>query len=73
MSNETFQGKLFKLKSEFSVFFDRITQHAREEFQGVPRTPLNEDTERLWEEFKVIHSNTERLKTALEIFLQDRL
>ena len=37
MSSETLQGKLSRLKSEFSVFFDRLTQQAREEFQGLSR------------------------------------
>ena len=72
MSSETLQGKLSRLKSEFSVFFDRLTQQAREEFQGVPKTALNEETEKLWEEFKVIHLNTHKIKNALEVFLQER-
>lgn len=73
MSSETLQGKLSRLKSEFSVFFDRLTQQAREEFQGIPKTALNEETEKLWEEFKVIHLNTHQIKNALEVFLQERL
>ena len=72
MSSDTLQGKLSRLKSEFSVFFDRLTQQAREEFQGVPKTALNEETEKLWEEFRVIHLNTHKIKNALEVFLQER-
>ena len=68
MSSDTLQGKLSRLKSEFSVFFDRLTQQAREEFQGIPKTALNEETENLWEEFKVIHLNTHKIKNALEVF-----